>query len=1248
MDVGKNKLKFIIKQVQNSTELLIKKSDTKSNHPTINSISSEDSIQLDLPSAIEYNYCLINSYLQERSQRQRSSQEEVLTNCDDNDDVDEESILQSISKEFFLDPKSLDSNQTDCDVSKDIDRNNNNHQNRLDGQSKILEMCVLKNLPKSNDDQNRCELGDDLLRHIDAQRKILQRQQLIVSKRLIENILINDKRFKIELDRIQCIENDLKKALNHCLSGREAFALSKKDFTETSLKIIENYRQKEALLNMIDSLQSIKKLFQSIEHIEYLLRFEKNFSDAIDLYDEKYELMEELAKKYHCVAKMRIKLIDSLQMVDDRMDSVLKRMVQHFCLKTFIQLCKAYSQIGKFEVAINQLLLHFADVIHDKAFSIVLGYVKLFTQEHLSPKNCSTPRKTSISDDKKSQNKSTNLQQKTFTELCQCLNIESFLQCLTDLCRAFWRMMDNYHQIFLFFKHKKFHQDANLKEQQIEFAIEKLSQGFLNVWSDIQHKIRVVVSSVRFVQLSNDSDAMIVKNDSDPHPSIDHQQDQLLLSFEEFIKILTVCEQMMEIGEQFCRANKDKDCTSLSMPNGVSNELQNTLYRQTRAYFQSYHHVSMSELRIFLENEIWTRCPIETSNEFELIANLQEFFFMKNCLLKISNRNKRETKKSSARNDSISSISSTTSSSLLFHSPFSSRNLQNYFQDKILYRNDEDDSLDDSSISVSLSTPFDEIMIQQVAQQQIDDSASMENNDGEVEDDRQENLINSNESDNNVFDDDDDDDAEDDQIDMIVTNTSLNVLRLMGRYMNIMFLLRSISPDIVKAFLELFDYYFYTIYQFFSLDSLNFNWLRSFDSNLKEIIINNNDDDDRKSNQSLSSITATVGSQNQTKLLLSNHFSSFIRRINESLILNDNDSVSNRSNESSPLKQSKDLIKNIKYSSPILPDYVTIDSPDNHYALGERIVAIQSLIFLARQFYNLCPFLLEFLRYENSLAECDQSANLDRKKLTEDGFKHLQFYHDKMYDNVENLQYQCLFAVATKLLSFESIIQQMSQIKWDLKEITSLHSSYVNVFIKEFIDFDLKYRKLLIKNDLECLVPNLHSETKPLSSTSNAIDIETPSMKLSSLSKRINLVLWDCILKIANRTFIEGFSYAKRCTNEGRALMQLDYEQFLSNIEKILSPYHKAVKSNSSKTLKNYLSNEKSIVEEFVKTFYVNEQSLLEWIQQRPNYTAKQLVSLINCIAIDNKKLKNSLLAAIDATTSVDRNNTSSNLNQSD
>ncbi|KPM03335.1 coiled-coil domain-containing protein 7 [Sarcoptes scabiei] len=1173
MDVGKNKLKSIIKQVQNSTELLIKKSDTKSNHPTINSISSEDSIQLDLPSAIEYNYCLINSYLQERSQRQRSSQEEVLTNCDDNDDVDEESILQSISKEFFLDPKSLDSNQTDCDVSKDIDRNNNNHQNRLDGQSKILEMCVLKNLPKSNDDQNRCELGDDLLRHIDAQRKILQRQQLIVSKRLIENILINDKRFKIELDRIQCIENDLKKALNHCLSGREAFALSKKDFTETSLKIIENYRQKEALLNMIDSLQSIKKLFQSIEHIEYLLRFEKNFSDAIDLYDEKYELMEELAKKYHCVAKMRIKLIDSLQMVDDRMDSVLKRMVQHFCLKTFIQLCKAYSQIGKFEAAINQLLLHFADVIHDKAFSIVLGYVKLFTQEHLSPKNCSTPRKTSISDDKKSQNKSTNLQQKTFTELCQCLNIESFLQCLTDLCRAFWRMMDNYHQIFLFFKHKKFHQDANLQAQQIEFAIEKLSQGFLNVWSDIQHKIRVVVSSVRFVQLSNDSDAMIVKNDSNPCPSIDHQQDQLLLSFEEFIKILTVCEQMMEIGEQFCRANKDKDCTSLSMPNGVSNELQNTLYRQTRAYFQSYHHVSMSELRIFLENEIWTRCPIETSNEFELIANLQEFFFMKNCLLKISNRNKRETKKSSARNDSISSISSTTSSSLLFHSPFSSRNLQNYFQDKIFYRNDEDDSLDDSSISVSLSTPFDEIMIQQVAQQQIDDSAT---------------------------------------------------------------------------FLELFDYYFYTIYQFFSLDSLNFNWLRSFDSNLKEIIINNNDDDDRKSNQSLSSITATVGSQNQTKLLLSNHFSSFIRRINESLILNDNDSVANRSNESSPLKQSKDLIKNIKYSSPILPDYVTIDSPDNHYALGERIVAIQSLIFLARQFYNLCPFLLEFLRYENSLAECDQSANLDRKKLTEDGFKHLQFYHDKMYDNVESLQYQCLFAVATKLLSFESIIQQMSQIKWDLKEITSLHSSYVNVFIKEFIDFDLKYRKLLIKNDLECLVPNLHSETKPLSSTSNAIDIETPSMKLSSLSKRINLVLWDCILKIANRTFIEGFSYAKRCTNEGRALMQLDYEQFLSNIEKILSPYHKAVKSNSSKTLKNYLSNEKSIVEEFVKTFYVNEQSLLEWIQQRPNYTAKQLVSLINCIAIDNKKLKNSLLAAIDATTSVDRNNTSSNLNQSD
>ena len=47
--------------------------------------------------------------------------------------------------------------------------------------------------------------------------------------------------------------------------------------------------------------------------------------------------------------------------------------------------------------------------------------------------------------------------------------------------------------------------------------------------------------------------------------------------------------------------------------------------------------------------------------------------------------------------------------------------------------------------------------------------------------------------------------------------------------------------------------------------------------------------------------------------------------------------------------------------------------------------------------------------------------------------------------------------------------------------------------------------------------------------------------------------LWDHILRISARTFVEGYANAKKCSIEGRALMQLDFQQYLKNIEKLVN-----------------------------------------------------------------------------------------------
>ena len=46
----------------------------------------------------------------------------------------------------------------------------------------------------------------------------------------------------------------------------------------------------------------------------------------------------------------------------------------------------------------------------------------------------------------------------------------------------------------------------------------------------------------------------------------------------------------------------------------------------------------------------------------------------------------------------------------------------------------------------------------------------------------------------------------------------------------------------------------------------------------------------------------------------------------------------------------------------------------------------------------------------------------------------------------------------------------------------------------------------------------------------------------SPIPEEAYTALWESIVRITNRTLLEGFASARRCTNEGRSLMQLDYQ----------------------------------------------------------------------------------------------------------
>ncbi|GFU02070.1 hypothetical protein TNCV_837181 [Trichonephila clavipes] len=79
--------------------------------------------------------------------------------------------------------------------------------------------------------------------------------------------------------------------------------------------------------------------------------------------------------------------------------------------------------------------------------------------------------------------------------------------------------------------------------------------------------------------------------------------------------------------------------------------------------------------------------------------------------------------------------------------------------------------------------------------------------------------------------------------------------------------------------------------------------------------------------------------------------------------------------------------------------------------------------------------------------------------------------------------------------------------------------------------------------------------------------------------------------------------------------MQLDYQQFLSKVERLteLQPLPG-----------------KEVVESYIKAYYMLESNLEQWIRSHKEYTNKQLIGLVNCVTQLNKKGRQRLINLIE------------------
>lgn len=871
------------------------------------------------------------------------------------------------------------------------------------------------------------------LQQIDADRGRLRGQLDVVSRKVYELVLQNHPAYATELQRVMELQRTLQLAGTICGTGRKQLMKARESFTATSLGLLANYRKRHQLMGLLKSLHTIKTLQRTDLRLREMLE-EEDYSGAIQLCLECQKAASTF-RHFHCISELNSKLQDTLEMIEEQLDVALSKTCNNFDVGHYEKVQTAYRLLGKTQVAMDQLHMHYTSAIHNTAFTIVLGYVELYSGTG-----------------------STNFQKKQYSDLCEWdeipinpdreghITVESFTPCLTDLCKALWEVMKSHYQTMLW--HEQNNKDIAETEQtssNVEntfnrrYVKQKLQHGMGRIWQDVQQKVKTFILGT----------------------------DLSFFKFEEFIQVLDLVNRLIEIGEEFCGSK--------------SESLQDVLKQQSLNYFRNHHRVKMDELRMFLENEGWELCPIRSN--FNLLQ-LLEFRFMQNWSQNSSGVN------SPAKMDAKQETKPNLGTGYFFNfeekcNPFDLQPEEEE-QEDVFAKSMDRDGFDDGSIE----SDSDSDVPEELKQEYIDEHT------GETQPNHRRPRTRSRSGFKSV---------------PIVTNTSLNILRVMGRYMKMMTILKPIAFDVITCMSQLFDYYMYTVYIFFASDGPEIN--------------------DRTMN-------------NRLKISL--------QRIHESLI----------ADETVPGINGAPEERTDKIPQAHLSPIVDLSNREKLYGLSERIVAAESLVFLAEQF----EFLQSYL---------DGTIPQNKKAF-------LQQFYSQTVKMAAELRKPIYRVVSTQAIDYTSLVYQMSMVKWDVKDIMSQHNTYVDIILKSFEDF--KFR--------------LHEVSRHV-----------------PISKVVHDTLWEHCVRLANRMFVEGYANAKKCSNEGRAWMQLDFQQFLTKLEKFVDirPIP-----------------EREYVETYIKAYYLPEIQLEVWLQDHKEYSNKQLLALISSVDHINRKARQRLVNMVD------------------
>uniref|UniRef100_A0AC35TM65 DUF2451 domain-containing protein n=1 Tax=Rhabditophanes sp. KR3021 TaxID=114890 RepID=A0AC35TM65_9BILA len=368
----------------------------------------------------------------------------------------------------------------------------------------------------------------------------------------------------------------------------------------------------------------------------------------------------------------------------------------------------------------------------------------------------------------------------------------------------------------------------------------------------------------------------------------------------------------------------------------------------------------------------------------------------------------------------------------------------------------------------------------------------------------------------------------------VFCNTTLSLMKLLGKYIKASLLFPCIAETVVVSIIQLFYHHLISIYELFVADEHpnNIHFAKQF---------NINKDDFELMSQSIEKV----------KRIMNN--------------LDTMDSPASSTNNS-PAKKINTLD-----SVYVINEHHKSNS-DNLFLIQERIVAIESIMFMAKQLDLIHPVIDSFLLPQNT-----PSISAD-----------LAFFYDILIPYLSKMREKGYSILICKFIDFDELLLRIANTKWDIKELVTDHSNYIDYLLSGYERF------------------------------SNILNQVSLAMRVPIYTKQ---QIWSSLLSISFRILVQGYSECSRkCSNEGRALMQLDFQQLVFKLESESSDWNTYV----VKPLKS-----KAYVENFIKAYYLTETSLEQWISQHKEYSTTQISHLFTTASHISKKAKARILTKL-------------------